>query len=543
MTVDDRIERGRAAYARRAWSEAFDLLTEADRVAPLGLDDLEMAGFAAQYCGHDEVAGQLAARIHRAAMTAGDFVRAARMAFWLGMAFLQRGDVTQGGGWIGRAARLLDEHDLDTVERGYLAIPDGIRQVEPDPAAALAAFEIAATYAARFDDADLGALARLGKGRSLIGLGQTEEGVALLDDAMVAVTSDELSPLVTGIVYCAAIEAFNEIFDLRRAQDWTQALTEWSARESDRLPFRGRCLVYRSELMRFHGDWATAFDEARRAEAWLLRPPPEPAVGEAYYEQGELHRLRGEFAAAETAYREASQWGRRPEPGLALLLLARGRGEAARSMIERALEEAADDIARVRLLPALGEIALATGDTDRAGEAVEGLAAADRDRPAPMLDAILARLEGEVCLATGDAREALRRLRSAESGWHALEAPYDVARVRADLGQALQALGDADSAALEFDAALRIFRELGAEPDLRRVERLADRPPRAPGGLSTREAEVLGLVAAGQTNRAIASALGISERTVDRHVSNIFVKLGVTSRAAATAFAVEHRMS
>jgi ATP/maltotriose-dependent transcriptional regulator MalT len=253
-----------------------------------------------------------------------------------------------------------------------------------------------------------------------------------------------------------------------------------------------------------------------------------------------LHRLRGEFSAAESAYREASRWGRRPEPGLALLLLARGRREAARTMIERALEEAADDIARVKLLPAVGEIALATGDRARAGAAVEGLTAAQQARPAPWLAAMLACLDGEVRAANGDARAALGLFRSAESLWQELDGPYDLARVRADLGQALLALGDVDSAALEFDAALRTFRELGAEPDIRRVERLADRPASLPGGLSTREAEVLGLVAGGHTNRAIASALGISERTVDRHVSNIFVKLGVTSRAAATAFAVEH---
>jgi DNA-binding NarL/FixJ family response regulator len=540
MTVDERLERGRAAFARRAWSAAFELLSEADRETPLGLDDLELAGFAARYCGLDDAATQLATRIHQAALKAGEFARAARMAYWLGMASLQRGDLTQGGGWLGRSAHLLEEHDLDTVTWGYLAIPDGIRQVEIDPAAALAAFETAAAYAERFGDADLGAMARLGRGRSLIGLGETERGLAVLDDAMVAVISDELSPLVTGIVYCGSIEAFTEIFDLRRAQDWTQALTDWTARQPDGLPFRGRCLVYRSELMRFHGDWSSAYDEARRAEEWLLRPPPEPAVGEAYYAQAELHRLRGEFAAAETAYREAGRWGRQPEPGLALLRLARGRGEAARSMIERALEEAADDIARARLLPALGEIALASGDLARAADAAEGLATAKRTRPAPILDASMARLDGEVRLANGDAREALHPLRSAEAVWLELDAPYDLACVRVDLGQALLALGDLDSAALEFDAALRTFRALGAEPAIRRVERLAQRPAGRPGGLSPREVEVLNLVARGETNRTIATALGISERTVDRHVSNIFTKLGVTSRAAATAFAVEH---
>jgi len=357
------------------------------------------------------------------------------------------------------------------------------------------------------------------------------------------VTSDDLSPLVTGIVYCASIEAFAEIFELRRAQDWTQALADWTASQPDLVPFRGRCQVYRSALLRFHGEWPEALDEARRAEEWLLRPPPEPAVGEAYYEQAELHRLRGELAAAGAAYREASQWGRRPEPGLALLSLTRGRGAAALAMIERAVEEAPDDIARARLLPALAEIALAIGDLPRARAAVDRLVEADTVRPAPMLAATIARIDGEIRLADGDPREALRLFRHAESIWRELVAPYDAARVRADIGEALRQLGDADSSALEFDAALRTFRELGADPDVQRVERLAGRPVARPGGLSDREAEVLRLVAGGNTNRAIASALGISERTVDRHVSNIFTKLGVSSRAAATAFAYEHELA
>lgn len=465
------------------------------------------------------------------------------MAFWLGMAYAAHGDMTQGGGWLGRAASLLEEHGIDSVERGYLAIPQGIALVEPDPAAALEAFELARSYAERFGDRDLAAMARIGRGRSLIGLGEMQRGVRLLDDAMVDVTSEALTPVVTGIVYCASIEAFAEIFDLRRAQGWTQALEEWSTGQSERLPFRGRCLAYRSELLRFHGDWAQALEEARRAERWLLRPPPEPAVGEAYYQQAELHRLRGEFAVAEVAYREASRWGRRTESGRALLLLAKGRRPQARAMIERALDEAPDDILRARLLPVLAEIALAMGDVPQAEATVRDLAILDRARPAPLLAATLARLDGEVRLAQGDSRGALSRLREAESIWRELDAPYDAARTRVVLGNALRALGDEDSAALEFDAAVRTFQELGADPDLRRAEALAGGHAATPGGLSAREAEVIRLIARGQTNRQIAAALGISERTVDRHVSNIFAKLGVSSRAAATAFAVERGLN
>jgi DNA-binding NarL/FixJ family response regulator len=543
MSRDDRIAHGRAAFERRAWTEAYDTLLEADRETPLALDDLERAGLAAHLIGIDDAAVELAGRAHHAASEAGDIPRAARHAFWLGMMFMQRSDLTRGGGWIGRAARLLDEGGIDAVERGYLAIPEGISQVEADPASALVAFERAAAFAERFDDPDLAALSGLGRGRSLIGLGETARGVALLDDAMVALISDELSPIVIGIVYCGAIEAFEEIFDIRRAQGWTQALTEWCARQPDLVPFRGRCLVYRSELLRFHGEWTAAFDEARRAQEWLMRPPPEPAVGEAYYEQGELLRLRGRFAEAEAAYREASQWGRRPEPGLALLQLARGRGTAARATIERSLEEAPDDIARARMLPALVEISLATRDVARAREAVQGLVAAERTRPALLLDAIIARADGDVRLAEGNPRESLRALRRAEAIWRDLDAPYESARVRASLGSALRELGDMDSAALEFDAAVRTFRDLGAEPDVRRVESIAATRGGRAGGLSGRETEVLRLIAGGRTNRAIATELGISERTVDRHVSNIFTKIGVSSRSAATAFAYEHDLA
>jgi DNA-binding NarL/FixJ family response regulator len=540
MGTDDRVVRGRAAFADRRWTEAYELLVAADAASPLEPGDLETAGQAALNSGLADDAVKVAMRLHRASLEGSDFARAARTAYWIGMGLIQGGEVTQGGGWLGRAARLLEEHDLDTVEWGYLAIPEGIRLAESDPAAASAAFERAAAYAKRYGDRELDAMALLGRGSTRIRLGDIERGVALLDEAMVAVTSDELSPFVTGIVYCGAIQEFVELFDLRRAQDWTQALTDWSDRQADRLPFRGRCLIFRSELMRFHGDWPAALDEARKAEAWLLRPPPAPAVGEAYYEQAELHRLRGEFADAETAYREASHWGRHPEPGMALLLLARGKGVAARTMIERAIEEAPDDIARVRLLPAFGQIALETGDLAGARRAVDDLTKAEQERPTPLLTATRARLEGEVQLAGGDPRAAVRLLRDAESTWRDLEAPYDAARVRAALGEAIRRLDDPDSATLEFDAALRTFRELGATPDAERVERMAGRPARLPGGLSGREAEVLRLVAAGSTNRAIAEELGISERTVDRHVSNIFVKLGVSSRAAATAFAVEH---
>lgn len=541
MTMEDAIERGRAAFDRHAWTEAYEALRVADSETPLDFGNLERAGVAGQLIGNDDEAAGLWGRAHQDALRTGDLTGAARMAFRLGMMFAGRGDMAVGGGWLARAARLVDESGLDCVERGWVLVPDGLRHLDSgDPAAAFATFERIAAIGEQFHDPDLGALSRLGRGRALIALSEVPRGVALLDEAMLAVTSGEVSPIIVGTVYCASIEGFQAIFDLRRAQEWTDALTAWCDSQPDLVPFRGRCLVYRAELMQLHGAWPEAIEEARRAQELLSRPPPEPAVGEAYYQQAELHRLRGEFADAEVAYREASQWGRRPEPGLALLRLAQGQPKAAAAAIRRAVDEAPDDITRARLLGPQVDSALAIGDQRVAREAADALVRVAGVAAAPLLTATALRADGVVLLAEADARGALAALRGAAAIWQELDAPYESALVRVSIGVALRELGDADSAELEFDAARRVFLELGAAPDLARLEAFVAGTGARADGLSAREVEVLRLLAAGKTNRSIADELGISERTVDRHVSNIFTKLDVSSRSAATAYAYEH---
>jgi DNA-binding CsgD family transcriptional regulator len=462
------------------------------------------------------------------------------MAFYLGMVVAERGDFAVAGGWLSRAQRLVDDAGVDSIERGYLLMPGAIQLVDTDPAAALARFEEAAAIAEKFAERDLAEMARLGRGRSLIRLGEIGHGVALLDDAMLAVTSGEVGPVTVGTIYCAAIEAFNEIYDLRRAQGWTEALDRWCAEHPDLAPFRGRCLVFRADLMRFHGSWPEADVEVQRAEAWLLRPPPEPAVGEAYYVQAELHRLRGELDRAEEAYVAGAKWGRRPEPGLPLLRVAQGRIPGALTMIRRAIDEAPIEMARAPLLEALVEIAIVAGDVGLARTAADHLAQLAASASAPLLDAVVARADGSASLAAGDARAALAAFRRAAALWQALDAPYDLARARVGIAAACRALGDDETSAFQLAAAREVFERLGATPDLRRVDAIAGEPPPTPGRLSARELEVIRALAAGRTNRDIAAELGISERTVDRHVSNIFTKLDVSSRAAATAFAYEH---
>jgi DNA-binding CsgD family transcriptional regulator len=544
MTTEDAIAQAREDFRRQAWSAAFAGLTAADHDTPLERADLERLAIAAQMLGRFNDQAEALERAHRLAVAAGDLAAAVRTAFWLGFGLINEGEMARGGGWLARAGRLLEEGDQDLVESGYLLLPVALRSLdEGDVAGAFETFERIATIAGRFGDLDLTTLSRLGRGQCLVRMGQADRGVAFLDEAMVAMSAGEVSPMIVGIVYCAAIEAFQALFDMRRAQEWTAALTRWSEAQPDLVPYRGRCLVYRTELMVFHGAWSDAIEEARRARDWLAGPPPEPAVGEALYQQAELHRLRGAFAEAEAAYREAATWGRRPEPGLALLRLAQGRLDAALAAIRRALDENRDPVARPRLLGPLVEIALAKGDIPAARAAAEELTTIADQAGAPLLQAMALRADGAIRLASDDAKGALIPLRRAWEAWNTADAPYESARVRVLIALACRQVGDEDAAEMELEAARSAFAALEAAPDLAALDRLtAAAARRSPGGLSPRELEILQGLAAGKSNRAIAAELVISERTVDRHVSNIFAKLDVSSRAAATAYAYEHGM-
>jgi DNA-binding NarL/FixJ family response regulator len=540
--VPDALERGRAAFAAQAWADAVERLSAADRAAPLAPDDLERLATAAYLVGREDESAELWARPHHELLARGEAERAARCAFWLAFGLLNRGELARGGGWVARARRVLADSPQDLAEHGYLTWLASLRSImEGRTREALAGFEQAATLGERWGEPDLAALGRLGVGRALIRLGEPGPGVALLDEVMVAVEAGELSPIVVGDLYCTVLEGCQELFDLRRAQEWTAVLTAWCASQPDLVPYRGQCLLHRAELLQLRGAWPEAMEEARRAAARFLESTRHPAAGAAAYQEAELHRLRGEAAEAEEGYRQASRWGREPQPGLALLRLAQGQLAAAQAAIRRALDEASDRHDRCRLLPAVTEIALAAGDLPAAEEAAGELSRAAEELDAPLLRAAAASARGAVLLGRGDARSALAELRSAFAAWQDLEAPYEAARAREGIGLACRALGDQDSAAMELDAARWAFRRLGAATDLARVEAPGAAAPAGPaGGLTAREVEVLRLVATGRTNRAIAAELVLSERTVDRHVSNIFTKLGVPSRAAATAWAYEH---
>jgi ATP/maltotriose-dependent transcriptional regulator MalT len=358
---------------------------------------------------------------------------------------------------------------------------------------------------------------------------------------MVAVTSEELSPIVCGILYCNTISVCQSVYDLRRAREWTSALTVWCERQPDMVAHTGVCLVHRAEIMQLQGLWDAALEEARRVEGKGVLN--QRAAGGALYVRGELHRLRGEFDAAEEAFRLAAKLGAEPQPGLALLRLAQGNGDVALAAIRRVVGETGVSLRRAALLPAYVEVALAEGEVEEAARASEELTAISDLQRSDALVAMSACTRGAVALARGEASDALSALRRSLQLWLALEAPYEAARARVLVGLACAELGDHDGAALELEAARGVFRELGAGPDFARVDSLTGSDaPLDTHGLSPRELEVLRLLASGETNRAIAATLVLSERTVDRHVSNIYVKLGVSSRAAATAYAYEQRL-
>ncbi|HEX8769627.1 MAG TPA: LuxR C-terminal-related transcriptional regulator [Acidimicrobiales bacterium] len=540
---DRELERGRDAFTRGAWLGAFEALSVAVVFAPLAPADLERLGRSAYMIGRDDDYVAAFERAHQAYLDVEDGRAAVRCSFWIGHNLLFRGESARAAGWFARAQRLLEQEPADCVERGYVL---QARMLEHevsgnfDGASAVAA-DIA-EIGERFGDRDLVAIGLMVRGHALIRLGRRAEGVRLVDETMVAATTGELSPIVTGIVHCYTISFCRDVYELGRAREWTAALTRWCDHQPEMVAHKGLCLVHRAELMTLAGAWDEARDEVGRVgQLFTDGVLNRLAQGGAAYCEGELDRLRGDFKAAEAAYRRASGLGREPQPGLALLRLAQGDQEAAAAAIRRAVTETVRPFERAALLPAYVDIMVALGDLEAATVACQELEQIAEDQSAEALDAIAAFARGRVALASGSAAEALVALRRAVSAWQAMDASHEVSRARVMVGLACRSMGDEDTAGMEFDSARSVFQALGAEPALGWLESLTEGARSSPTyGLTGREVEVLRLIAAGKRNREIAQDLVVSEHTVARHVQNIFVKLGVSSRTAASAFAFEH---
>ena len=539
------LKAGRAAYERKAWLDAWEKLTRADAIERLECPDLERLAWSSGLAGRHDAYFAAFERLYEAHLEAQAIQGAARAAFWLGFRLLFVGETGRGNAWVARAEELVERHCVDCPERGYVLLPKAYALLfrKQDASASRDLATAIVEIGQRFGDAELTSLARTIHGQALIALGEHDAGLEVLDQAMLPATSRQLGPMVTGIVYCAVIGCCQRVYAIDRSREWTAALEQWCAGQPQLGAFTGECRVHRAEILQLRGAWPEAVAEARLAAERFEHAAEPAAAALAFYQEAEILRLRGEFQAAESAYRRASELGCLPQPGLALLRLEQGQVDAAAAAIRQIVDSTTDPLARARYLPAAIEILNATGDREGAAGAARDLQRTAEGKGNPVLDAMAAHAAGSMGLADGDARRAIEPLRRAFGAWQSIGAPYLAARIRVLIASALEALGDRDGAQLERDAARKVFEELGAAPDLVKLPKpAAGLPPAHPFGLTVRELEVLRLLASGRTNRAIASELFLSEKTIDRHVSNLFIKLDVHTRAAATAFAYKHRL-
>ncbi|HKE83470.1 MAG TPA: LuxR C-terminal-related transcriptional regulator [Vicinamibacterales bacterium] len=546
----DHLEHGRECYAHRAWADAYHALLRADHTAALDVDDLDRLATAAYLMGRDLEFQHIVARLYGVHVASGDRPRAARCAFWLALTFLLRGDAGQSNAWTARGQRLVE--DRDCAEAGYLSIAVAEQQLRDGrEGEAFTTAGRAAAIGESCRDTDLTAAARHAQGRALIQQGDVVGGLKCLDETMLAVVRGELGPIMTGLMYCSVIDTCRQVYALERAGEWISAFSRFCEQQPEMAAFTGTCLVHRAEIMQLQGAWAEALAEARRACERAQRADRKPP-GAALYQQAEIHRLRGEFEKAEDAYRAASELGFEPQPGLALLRLAQGRADAGNKAIRRLMSGASDEnlsvfpqrrLRRAGVLPAQFEIMLASGDLEEARRARDQLRELANACDTDLLRAVVAQADGAIAIAEGRPHAALDPLRRAFSLWERLDAPYEAARVRVLIADACRALGDDEAAGLEVEAARRVFERLGARPDLVRLDAPSARPP-SPSKpvLTARELHVLRLISTGRTNKEIGEELSLSERTIDRHVTNILNKLAVRSRTAATTYAFDHKL-
>jgi DNA-binding NarL/FixJ family response regulator len=540
MGVVDDLLRARVAYDRRDWLAAYGGLSEA-AADELTADDFSRLATVAYLVGRRNDCIQALQRAYQLHVDSGAVLPAVRTAFWLALVLLNSGEAAVGGGWVGRAQRLLADIEGDVVERGYVTIHVMYRHIfASDFGPAMESAQEVAEYGRRFADPDLVAMGLMAQGRILLYGGRVPQGLALLDEAMVGVAAGEVSPIFSGNVYCSMIEACQEIADFDRAARWTSVLTTWCDEQPGLVPFTGQCAVHRGQIMRTHGAFDEALTEFDLAVRRYREADAMDAAGLAMAERGDVLRLRGDLAGAAAAYDMAVSFGYEPQPGLALLWLAQGRTAAAVAAVRRLLGEASDPVHRSRLLPATVEVLLADGQVDAAAELAAELRSIAQSFGCAPVQARSDHASAQVALATGDAASALPLLRRERGVWERLGARYDTARCRVLLGRALRALGDNESAITELTVARRTLAELGARPAEHEAATLIR--PTLPRGLTEREVEVLRLVATGKTNPEIAALLVLSEKTIGRHLSNIFTKIDVTTRTAAAAFAYEHQL-
>jgi len=537
MTSSSALDAGRSAAAERRWADAYELLAGVDATGGLAASDLDLLGTVALLRGEPRAAVDAMSRAYDMHLAGDDTAAAARSAGWLALYLIELGDFTRSVAWAARGMRLVAAMAEPGALAGFVRLAPAVAQLgSGNTAEARHEFEHVLAIAERHDDGEVAASALLGLGKSLIEVDAVAEGFRCFDRAMTAVAAGEVAPVTVGVISCALISDAIMAFDLERATEWAGLLDRWCRDQPELVTFSGQRHALEAMLLLIRGAWAEASIAAELALS-RFRAGDYRAVYGAPYQLAELGRLRGAFHSAEESYRRAGESGWEPQPGLALLHLAAGRTQRAQDEIRRSAA-GADPFTRRFLLPAVVEIEVAAGDVGAARRAVDELREAGGSTPTPMLAATLAAAEARVLLAAGDPSAALGAARAATGAWQEIGAPYERARSRVTAGRALSEMGDREAALAEIRVAREVFVALGAHPALAELEELLG--DRRAGVLTARELEVLRLVSTGLTNRGVGERLSLSEKTVARHLSNIFGKLGLSTRAAATAYAYEN---
>ncbi len=525
----------RDAYERRDWVLAFDRLRGAGDLAP---DDTMALATSAYLLGNVDEAVRALQAGYQDRIRNGDSLGAARFASWLGLLLNVRGEIAVGGGWVARAQRLLETENEDVVERGYLLAHEFFQHLgRGDFARAAETAARVVETGRRFSEHDLIAQGLMMQGRMMIRSGRVPEGLALLDEAMVGLSAGEVSPIIAGMAYCSLIEACQELSDFSRATSWTIALTRWCDAQPGLVPYTGQCSLHRGQIMRLRGAYDEALAEFALAQRRYEKEGTPAPAGMALTEQGDVLRIRGKLDEAEASYRLAAEFGHEPQPGLALAWLARGRTAAALSAVRRLLAEAHDPVHRSWMLPAAVEVLVSARQLDEARQNSDELTSIASAFDNSALRAMAAYAAATVHLASNETEDALSDARESCRLWSDVGSPYEAARARVVFARALREVGDEESATGELAVARSTFVRLAAAPGIQEIDKLLGRA--RPDGLTERELEVLRLVAEGRSNPDIARALVLSQKTVERHLSNIFTKLDVPSRTAAAAYAHE----
>jgi DNA-binding NarL/FixJ family response regulator len=530
---DELLATARAAYARGEWHAAHRGFVQARTLSELATGDLNLLGSAAWWLGRVTESLALAEEVYNRLQDDDDAAGAAMEALNLGLLWFIRGDLVIASGWVNRARRLLRELP-EGPEHGYLlylgaALALGVPDLGPAREAATKLQDLGRRLRAP-------ALTSFGlvlSGLADVRSGGTASGFAQLDEAMLPVLAGQLPPEWAGEIYCTVIHACHDLADLHRMRAWTQATEQWCEQFSGEVVYSGICRIHRLQLLSIEGGWEAAENAIEQGGAELVGRNNWVA-GEAFYQVGEIRRMRGDSRGAQQAYTRARDLGTEPQPGESLLQHAAGKSDAAWAGLCAALA-GRDRLACARLLESGVEIALALGHLDEAERLCSQLEQTAAMFATAGFRAWAGQARAAVLIAQSRHADALPVLEASAAEYRGLHARYEMAKVYELLAQAHRGLGLSRAAAADSAAALAIYRELGALPDVQRLD-----GGRLPGGLTEREADVLAFTAGGASNKDTAEALFISQKTVGRHLANIFTKIGVSSRTAAAAWAHDH---